>query len=148
MTQYSTLNVKLSNSQLNELKSVNIKLSKPQLHKIRQSGGFLGRLSGPLLKTELSLIGNVLKPLAKSVLIPLGLTATVSTTDTAIHKKMFGSGRRPSDLASRTTKLRTSNEEMNDIIKIVNSLEGSGLLIKGISGTTKNEAKERKGGFL
>ena len=55
--------------------SANLKLSKTQLHKIGQSGGFLGRLLGPLLKTGLSLIGNVLKSLAKSVLIALGLTA-------------------------------------------------------------------------
>ena len=122
MTQYNTLNVKLSNSQLNKLKSAikngtdvtfslnivgdsndennfrhklllintqilklrkafangssaNIKLSKTQLHKIRQSGRFLSTLLGPLLKTGLPLIGNVPKPLAKSVLIPLVLTA-------------------------------------------------------------------------
>ena len=67
--------------------SANIKLSKTQFHKIDQSGGFLGRLLGPLLKTELPLIGNVLKPLPKSVLIPLGLTAAASPTDAAIHKK-------------------------------------------------------------
>ena len=72
--------------------STNIKLSKTQLHKIGQSGGFLGRLLGPLVKTGLSLIGNILKPLAKSILIPLGLTATASATDVAIHKKMFGWG--------------------------------------------------------
>ena len=56
------------------------------MHKIGQSGGFLGRRLGSLLKSELLWIGNVLKPLAKSVLIPLGLTAT-SATDAAIHKK-------------------------------------------------------------
>ena len=68
--------------------SVNTKLSKTHLHKIRQSGGFLGRLLEPLLKTALSLIENVLKPLAKSVLIPLGLTvAAALATDAAIHKK-------------------------------------------------------------
>ena len=67
------------------------------------------------------LIGNVLKPLAKSLLIPLGLTAAASATDAAIHKKMFGSG---------TTTLITSNEEMNDVMKIVKSLEESFLLIK------------------
>ena len=61
------------------------------MHKIRQSGGFLGRLLGPLVKVGLPVIGNVLKPLAKSVLIPLRLTAAASTTDAAIHKKMFGS---------------------------------------------------------
>ena len=60
---------------------------------------------------------------------------------------MFGSGVRPWDLASHTT-LIISNEEMNDILKIVKSLEESGLLIKGIRKTIKNEAKEQKGGFL
>ena len=72
--------------------SGNIKLLKTQLHKIVQSRGFLGRLLRPLLKTELSLIRNVLIPLTKSILIPLGLIAAVSATDTAIHKNMFGSG--------------------------------------------------------
>ena len=109
------------------------------MHKIVQSGGFLGRLLGPLLKTGLPLKKNVLKPLAKSVLIPLGLTAVASATDAAIHKKMFGSG---------MATLITSNEEMNDIMKIVKSLEASGLLIKGVSETIKNEAKEQKGRFL
>ena len=116
-----------------------MKLSKTQLYKIGQSGGFLGRLLGPLLKTGLPLIGNVLKPLAKSVLIPLGLTAAASATDAAIHKKMFGSG---------NTTLIISNEEMNDIMKIVKSLEESGLFIKAVSETIKNETKEKKGGFL
>ena len=83
------------------------------------------------------LIGNVLKPLAKSILT--ALTAAALATDAAIHKKMFGSG---------TTTLIISNEEMNDIMKIVKSLEDSGLLIKGVSQTIKNEAKEQKGGFL
>ena len=62
------------------------------MYKIGKSGGFLGRLLGPLLKTGLLLLGNILKPLAKSVLIPLGLTAAATVTDAAIHKKMFGSG--------------------------------------------------------
>ena len=85
------------------------------MHKIGQSGGYLGRLLGPLQKPGLHLIGNVLKPLAKSVLIPLGLTAAASAIDAAIHKKMFVSGTRPSDLALRTA-LIISNEEMNDIM--------------------------------
>ena len=72
--------------------SANIKLSKSQLHKIGQSTGFPGRLLGPLLKAGLASMGNVLKPLAKSVLIPLGLTAAASATGATIHKKMFGSG--------------------------------------------------------
>ena len=102
--------------------SANIKLSKTQLHKIGQSGGYLGRLLEPLLKTGLPLTKNVLKPLAKSVLISLGLTGAASIKDTAIHKKMFG---------STTTTLTISNKEMNDIMKIVKSFEESGLLIKG-----------------
>ena len=75
--------LKLSNAFENG-SSANIKLSKTQLHKVGQSGEYLGRLLGPLLKTGLSLIENALKPLAKSVLIPLGLTAIVSALDGAI----------------------------------------------------------------
>ena len=85
------------------------------------------------------LIGNVLQPFAKIVLIPLRLTAAASATNAAIHKKMFGSS---------TTTLILSNEEIIDIIGIVKSLEQSGLLIKGVRETIKNKAKERKGGFL
>ena len=144
----------LTNTQISRLRkafangsSANIKLSKTQLHKIGQSGKFLGRLLGPLLKTGLPLIGNVLKPLTKSVFIPLGLTAAASVKDVAIHKKMFGSGTHPLDLGKQTT-LIISNEEMNDILKIVKSLEESDILIKGVSKTIKNEPKEQKGGFL
>ena len=57
-----------------------------------QSGGFLGRLLGPLLKTGLPLIKNVIKPLAKSVLIPLELTAAASAADAGIHKKSLDQG--------------------------------------------------------
>ena len=67
--------------------SADIKLSKTQLSKMIQSGVFLGRLLGSLLKTGLRLIKNVIKPLAKSVLTPLGLTAAASAADTGIHKK-------------------------------------------------------------
>ena len=108
------------------------------MHKIEQSGGFLGRLLGPLLKTRLHLIGNVLKPVAKSVLVLLGLTAA-SATDAAIHKKMFTSG---------VTTLIILKEEMNDIMKIVKSLVASGLVIKCVSQKVKNEAKEQQGIFL
>ena len=134
MTQYKSLNVRPSNSQLNKLKSAikkksevvlrllsnmisddetnfphkllltnrevanlrkafagkssnDIKLSKTQIYKMIQSGGFLVKLLGPLLKTGLPLIKNVTKPLPKSVLIPLGLTAAVSAADAGIHKK-------------------------------------------------------------
>ena len=81
---------------------------------------------------------NAFKPLAKSVLIPFRLTAVVATTDAAIQHKMLGSdlprmlGSCTPDLASRTTILRNSNEEMNDIMRIFKSLEESGLLIKGV----------------
>ena len=67
--------------------SADMKLSKTQLPKMIQSGGFLGRLLGPLLKAGLPLIKNVIKPLAKSVLIPLGLTAATSAADAGIHTK-------------------------------------------------------------
>ena len=107
------------------------------MRKIGQSGGFLGRLLGSLLKTGLPLMKNILKPLAKSVLIPLELKAAASATDAAIPNKMFGSGR-PSDLASRMTTLTISNGEMNDIMKIFKSVEESELLIKGVSKTVKN----------
>ena len=187
MTQYNSLNVKLSNSQLNKLKSAiknetevvlrlssnmigdnetnflhkllltnrqvsnlrkafanhlsaDIKLSKTQLSKMIQSGGFLGRLLGPLLKAGLPLIKNVIKPLAKSVLIPLGLTAAASAADAGIHKKILGSG--------NNTTLIISNKDMDDLIKIVKSLEDSGLLLKGVTGSIENEVKKQKGGFL
>ena len=119
--------------------STDLKLSKAQINEIIQSGGFLGRLLGPLLKTGLPLIKNVIKPLAKSVLIPLGLTAAVSATDAGIHKKILGSG--------NTTSI-ISNEEMNDIMKIVQALEDSNILLKGVTKTIENETKEQKVGFL
>ena len=83
----------------------------------------------------LPLMKNVITPLAKSVLIPLGLTATASATDAAIQKKIFRSG---------ATVSMISNEELEDIRKIGKSLEESGLLIKLISEAIKNEAKELK----
>ena len=64
-----------------------IKLLKKQLSKMIQLGRFLGRLLGPLLKTGLPLMKSVIQPLAKSVLIPLGLTAAASVADAGIHKK-------------------------------------------------------------
>ena len=86
----------LTNRQVSNLRkafsnrlSANIKLSKTQLSKMIQLGGFLGRLLGPLLKIGLSLIKKIIKPLAKSVLIPLGLTAAASAADAGIHKKKY-----------------------------------------------------------
>ena len=67
--------------------SVDIKFSKSQLSKMTQSGGFLGKLLGPLLKTGSPLMKSVITPLAKSALIPLGLTAAASAADAGIHKK-------------------------------------------------------------
>ena len=105
-----------------------------------QSGVFLGRLLGPLLKTGLPLMKNVIKPLAKSILAPLGLTAAAAAAaDAGIHKKILGSG---------TTTLIISNDEMKDIIRIVKSFKDSGLLLKGVSETIQNDAKEQKEGFL
>ena len=184
MTQYNNLNIKLSNSQLNKLKSsiknendvvlrissnmvgdsndntnfphellltnrqvanirkafanhssIDIKLSKTQLSKMIQSGGFLGnllgKLAGPLMKVAM--------PLAKNVLPPLGVSAAMSAIDGSIKKKMFGSG---------ATTLIISNDEMDDILKIVKSLENSGLLLKGVSETIQHEAKEQRRGLL
>ena len=158
MTQYNSLNVKLSDSQLNKLKSAiknetdvvlkissglvgnsndntnfphkllltdrqvtnickafannlstDVKFSKTQLLKMSQSGGFLGnllgKLAGPLMKVAM--------PLAKNILAPLGVTAAMSAIDESIKKKMLDSG---------TTTAIISNDEMNDIIKIVKSL--------------------------
>ena len=183
MTQYNSLNVKLSNSQLNKLKSAiknetdvvlrissgmvgnsndntnfphkllladrqvanirkafannlstDVKFSKTQLLKMSQSGGFLGnllsKLAGPLMKVAM--------PLTKNVLASLELTADMSAIDGSIKKKMLSSG---------TTTLIISNDEMNDI-KIVKSLEDSGVILKGVSETIQHEAKEQRRGFL
>ena len=118
--------------------SADIKLSKTQISKMIQLGGFL-RLLGPLLKTGLRLMKNVIKPLAKSVLISLELTAAASAADAAIHKKI---------LRSETTTLIISNYEMKGVIRIVESLKDSDLFLKGVSETIHNEAKEQKGGFF
>ena len=72
--------------------STDIKLSKTQLFKMIQSGGFLGRLLGSLLKTGLPIMKSVIQPLAKSVLIPLGFTAAASAADVGIHEKILESG--------------------------------------------------------
>ena len=91
------------------------------------------------------MIKNVIKPLVKSVLIPLGLTAAASAADAGIHKKILESGR---SSAPKTTTITISNDKMKDIIEIVTSLEDSGLLSKGVRETIQNEAKEQKKGFL
>ena len=82
---------------------------------------------------------KVAMPLAKNVLAPLGLSAAMSAIDGSIKKKMLGLG---------TTTLIISNDEMDDILKIVKSLENSGVLLKRVSETIQHEAKEQRGGFL
>ena len=121
--------------------STDIKLSKTQLSKMIKSGEFLGRLLGSLLKTGLSLIKNVIKPLSKSVLIPLGLTAAAAAAaDVGIDKKNLESGH--SSSSHKNTVLLISNNDIEDIIKIVKSLGDSGLLLKELTGTVQNEVKE------
>ena len=114
--------------------ATDIKLSKAQIKKLIQSGGVLGKLlsklAGPLMKVGM--------PLAKNVLAPLGLTAAVSAIDGSIQKKIHGSG----------IKLIIEEEDMNDMMKIIEALENSGILLKGISKTIENETKEQRGGFL
>ena len=129
--------IKLRNTFHNNV-STDLKLSKAQISKIIQSGGFLGRLLGPLLKTRLPLIKTVIKPLTKSVLILLGLTAAASAADAGIHKKILG---------SETTTLIISNEEMNDIMKIVQALEDYNIFLKRVSKTIENETKNKKEDF-
>ena len=125
---------KLRNTFNNNM-STHLKLTKTQIPKIIQSGGFLGsllsKLAGSLMKVAI--------PLAENVLGPLGIRAAVSAIDTGIQKKIHG---------SRTTTLIISNEEMNDIMKIVQALEDSNISLKGSTKTIKNETKEQKGGFL
>ena len=84
-----------------------------------QSGGFLGRLFGSLLKTGLPLRKNVIKPLVKSLLIPLGLTAAASGADAEIHKKILWSGHRPSPFAlhNNNTILIISDDERKTLLK-------------------------------
>ena len=121
--------------------SVDIKFSKAQLSKMIQSGGFLSKLLGPLLKTGLSFMKSVITPsLAKSVLIPLGLTAAASAADAGIHKKILGPG--------NNTTLIISNKDMDDLFEIVKSLGDSGLLLKGATESVQNEVKEQLVDFL
>ena len=157
MVKYNKVNVKLWDSQLNQLKAgnnlmeivylmttrqrmklrnafennmpINIKLSRAQISQIIQSGRFLGsffsKIAGPLMKLAV--------PLAKNNLGPLGITAAASAIDAGIQKKIHSSG---------TTVLLISNEEINDIMKIVQALKYSNILLKGITKTIKNERKQ------
>ena len=105
-----------------------------------QSQGFLGTLLAPLLKIGLPLIKNVIKPLAKSVLVPLGLAAAASAADAGIHKKILGSG--------NMTTLIISYNKIEGIIKIVKSREDSGLLVEGVTEIIQNKVKEQKGDLV
>ena len=126
-------NTKLRNAINNNL-TTDIKLSKAQIKKLIISGGFLGKLLsklvGPLMKVAL--------PLAKNVLAALGLTAAMSAIDGSIQKKIHGSG----------IKLIIEEEDMKDIMKIIEALENSGILLKGVNKMIENETKEQRGGFL
>ena len=82
---------------------------------------------------------KVAVPLAKNILAKLGITAAASAMDSGIQKKAHG---------SEITTLIISNEEMNDITKIVHTLEDSNILLKAVTKTIKNETKEQKGEFL
>ena len=125
---------KLRNA-INNNTSTDLKVSRAQISKITQSGGFLGslfsKLVDPLIKVAI--------PLAKNVLAPLGITAAASAIDAGIQKKRRVSG---------TTTLTISNKEMNDIMKIVQALEHSNILLNGVTKTFKNKTKKQKGGFL
>ena len=174
MVEYSKANVKLSDTQLKKLKagtilrkslkmfdgndlphelllttrqktklrnafnnnmSTDLRLSRAQIPKIIQYGGFLGSLSsklaGPLMKVAVFW--------GKNVLAPLGITAAASASDTGIQKKIHGSG---------TTTLIISNKEINDIMKIVQTLEDFNILVKGVTETIKNKTKKQEGWFL
>ena len=115
--------------------STDLKLSKAQISKIIQSGGFLGsllsKLAGPLMKVTL--------PLAKTCFSSIRNYCCCFSNWCGIHKKLHGSG---------TMTLMISNKEMNDIMEIVQALEDSNILFKGVTETIKNETKEQKGGFL
>ena len=125
---------KLRNAIENNM-STDIKLSKAQVFKIIQSGGFLGsllsKIGGPLMKVAV--------PLAKNILAPLGITAAVSAIDATIQKDIHGSG---------TKTLIISSEEMNDMMKIVQALEDSNILLKGVTKTIKTETREKRRLFI
>ena len=110
--------------------STDIKLSKAQISKIIKSGGFLrsflSKLASPLMKVAV--------PLAKNVLALLGITAAASAIDAESQKKTHG---------SVTATLIISNKEMNDMIKIVQAIEDSNILLKGVTKTIKNQTKEQ-----
>ena len=115
--------------------STDLKLSKTQTSQTIQFGWFLGsslsKLAGPLIKVAFRL--------TKNILAQLGITAAASAIDTEIQKTIHGSG---------TTTLVISNKQMNDIMKIIQTLEDSNILLRGVTKVLKNEAREQRGGFI
>ena len=126
--------IKLRNAFENNM-PIDIKLFKTQISKIIQSGGFLGsllsKLAGSLMKVAV--------PLAKNFLAPLGITVAASAIDAGIQKKIHGSG---------TTTLIILNEEMNDIMIIVQTLEDSKILLKMVLKQLKTKQNNNKKRFL
>ena len=112
-------------------KSIDIKLSKAQISKIIQSGGFLisllTKLAGLFMKVAVSL--------SKNILTPLGITAAASAIHAGIKKKKKKEKKKH---GSGTTTLTISNEEMNDITKIVQALEDSDILLKWVTKTIES----------
>ena len=125
---------KLRNAFNNNI-STDLKLLQAQISKRIQSGGFVGSLLSKLA----GLLMKVAAPWTKNILAILGITAAASAIGDGIQKKMRGSGR---------TTLIVSSEEMNKIIKIVQALKDSNILLKGVTKTIKNKTKEQKRGFL
>ena len=161
MVEYTKIDCKLTNVQLNKLKKsvesnegatlrLGIKnFNKDELpHELllttRQNTKLRNAINNNLA-TDIKLSKAQIKKLiqsggflAKNVLAPLGLTAAMSAIDGSIQKKIHGSG----------VKLIIEQEDMNDILKIIEALENSGILLKGVTKTTENETKEQRGGFL
>ena len=124
------------NNAFNNNMSTDVKLSKAQNSKIIQSGGFLGsllsKLAGSLTKVAVSL--------AKNILAPLGFTTAASAIDTGIQKR---------NISFRENNFNNSKQKkINAKMKIVQALEDSNILLKGVTKAIKNETKEQKGGFL
>ena len=115
--------------------STDIKLSKTQIFKMIQYGVFIG----PLLSKLAGSLMKVVAPLGKNISAPVEITGVASSTDAKIQKKIHGPG---------TTTLTISNEERNDIMKIVQAFEDSNVLLKGITKAIENETTEQKGEFL
>ena len=122
---------KLRNSFENNI-SADIKFPRTQIYKMIQPSGLLRLLLSKILM-------KVVSPLAKNILAPLGITTAASAINAGIQKKIHGSG---------AANLIISNEETNDIMKIVQAVKDTDILLKGVTEKIKNETKEQEGGFL